>query len=102
MRAMNIAIGILLCGLACAGAAARDLYASPNGRPGAAATREAPLDIYSVLSGAADVRPGDTVWLLEGVYPAPEQDGKRIEFTSRLTGEADKPIILRAEPGKRV
>jgi len=101
MRTAICILGLILLGAA-ATAGARELYVSPTGKPGASGTRAAPLDLYSVLAARAPVKPGDTVWLLEGTYPAPVEKGKRVAFTSRLAGTKDQPIILRAEPGKRV
>jgi len=99
-------------------AAAAELYVAPNGKPAGPGTRAAPYDLLTVLAGKAAVKPGDTVWLLPGTYPAPEgpvpatdDKGqpvpgktvvKRTAFVSALTGAADKPIILRAMPGGRV
>ncbi len=83
-------------------AAAKDLYIGPSGSAGAAGTRADPLDFYSVLAGTSAVAPGDTAWLTEGVYPGPESGGRRTAFVSYLSGTSAEPIILRADPGKRV
>ena len=82
-------------------APAAEWYVSPEGEAGNAGTEEAPLDLASVLAGQAAVEPGDTVWLMEGRYPAPEENGERRPFVSSLRGEEYNPIIIRAIPGER-
>jgi hypothetical protein len=83
-------------------ALAADWYISPKGSPEAAGTKEAPWDVGSVLRGRKPVRPGDTVWLLGGVYVLPaDAKSKRFEIECRLTGTAEKPIIVRQAPGER-
>jgi hypothetical protein len=81
--------------------AARELYASPQGKPDGKGTRQSPLDLATVLAGQG-VAPGDTVWLLPGTYRAPEKDGKRQPFISELKGTEAQPIVLRAARDGRV
>ncbi len=95
-------LGCIVVFLTLAPARAGELFASPQGKAGAAGTRADPLDLPAVLAGKGGAKPGDTVWLLPGTYHAPEKDGKRVGFQSVLQGTADQPITLRAVPGKRV
>jgi hypothetical protein len=101
-------------------AARPTLYAAPGGKPAGPGTKQAPYDLATVLAGKV-VKPGDVVWLLEGIYPAPEREievdvkddrGKatgekakarqRLPFVSELRGTPAAPVILRAAPGARV
>ena len=49
----------------------------------------------SITAAARDVRPGDTILVLEGIWT-------RRESVSDLRGRADAPIVIMAEPGKRL
>jgi hypothetical protein len=71
----------------------RSWEVSPAGTPGGDGTSERPLDLATALAEGTPVRPGDTVWLRGGTY--------RGVFTSRLTGTADAPIVVRAARGER-
>lgn len=72
-------------------ATARELFVSPAGVAGADGSKERPLDLATALSEKSPARPGDTVWLLGGVYAG--------AFTSHLTGTTDAPILVRQAPG---
>src|SRR5438874_11278511 len=53
-------------------------YVSPTGSPAAPGTREAPWDLQTALSGAANsdaVLAGDTVWLRGGACIRPDKHG---------------------------
>src|SRR5437660_5017221 len=52
-----------------------------------------PWDLATALAQPSAVQPGDTIWLRAGTY--------RGAFTSRLTGTASAPIIVRQYPGER-
>lgn len=79
----------------------KEIFVCPRGTPGAKGTRQAPLDLITVLSGKG-IQPGDTIWLLSGTYNAPEKEGKRLPFVSQLQGTTEAPIIVRALPGEKV
>jgi hypothetical protein len=75
---------------------------SPNGTPQAAGTKDAPWDIVSALQGKRAVTPGDTVWLLGGVYVMPAgPQSKKFEVECKLTGTAERPIVVRQALGQR-
>ena len=75
--------------------AKRVWYVSPTGRPMAAGTAAAPLDLATALSSATNqIKPGDRIWLRGGRYVG--------TFLSSLKGTAEAPIIVRAVPGERV
>jgi hypothetical protein len=71
-----------------------EYFAAPHARPFARGTRSDPFDLAAALSAPQTIRPGDTLWLLEGVY--------RGHFTSRLRGTEGKPVTIRQLPGQRV
>lgn len=68
-------------------------YAATNGDGGGDGSLGRPWDLATALAHPARVRPGDTIWIRGGTYPA--QIGT-------LSGTPDKPIIVRAYPGERV
>ena len=74
----------------------KDHFAAPNGTPSGNGTMQAPWDLITALSHPPAVRPGDTIWVREGVY-AP--NGR---WTSNLTGTPAAPVVVRAYPGERV
>lgn len=78
--------------LSAAPSRAADFFASPDGSGDG--TRRAPWPLARALEHPAAVRPGDTLWLLPGVY--------RGTFESRLRGRPGAPIRVRALPGARV
>jgi hypothetical protein len=71
-----------------------EFYVSPAGRPNARGTIDDPWDLKTALSQPKIVTPGDTIWLRQGLYTG--------VFESNLSGEPDRPIIVRAKPGERV
>jgi hypothetical protein len=85
---------LLLSPLAAEGA---DWYVAPEGAGTNPGTKESPWDIASALDGRKEVGPGDTIYLLEGIY---RRRPKEL-FDVRLAGAADKPIVVRSAPGRR-
>jgi hypothetical protein len=75
------------------GPARRTYYASPSGSPGNAGTVARPLDLATGLSARGPLRPGDVLWLREGVY--------RGNFRSDLAGTAEARIVVAQYPGER-
>src|SRR5579871_4202065 len=73
---------------------ANEYYVSPAGRPQGNGSIDDPWDLRTALAQPKAVTPGDTIWLRQGVY--------RGVFESSLTGQPDRPIIVRARPGERV
>ncbi|MGO8931820.1 MAG: hypothetical protein ACLQU3_33615 [Limisphaerales bacterium] len=74
-------------------APASQYHVAPDGKDPAPGTLSKPLSLTQALSSRSPARPGDTIWLHRGTYPGP--------FTSALTGQTDKPIIVRQWPGER-
>lgn len=68
-------------------------YASASGHPNADGSFGRPWDLATALAHPPQIKPGDTIWVRGGTYPAQ---------TGTLSGTADKPIIVRAYPGERV
>jgi hypothetical protein len=73
-------------------------YVAPEGRAENSGTRDAAWDIASALDGQREVRPGDTVYLLEGTYRRRPNE----LFDVRLVGALEKPVCVRPVPGQRV
>jgi hypothetical protein len=72
---------------------AQTLWVAVDGRADNDGSPERPLDLATALSGEGPARPGATILLRGGTY--------RGAFTSRLSGTADAPIIVRQVPGER-
>ena len=66
----------------------------PRGSPGGDGSRGRPWDLATALAGGRGaVQPGDTIWLLGGVYAG--------RFDGTLTGTSTAPIVVRQYPGER-
>lgn len=74
-------------------AAGRDLFVSPEGKPGAPGTKDSPLDLASAISDRSPAAPGDTIWVMGGTYHPP--------FACKVAGKPDAPVTIRAVPGQR-
>jgi len=73
-------------------------YVSSRGKPDNAGTMDSPWDLSSALAGQQRIRPGDTVYLLEGVYRRRPND----LYEVRLHGAAGNPIHIRPAARHRV
>ena len=107
-----VAAGIAFSTLTRASAAerpAREWFVAPTtgeidgGHLGAATgdgTQARPWEIQFALDGAAGkIEPGDTLWLRGGVYRSPKAPDS---LTSRLRGQAERPIVVRNFENERV
>jgi hypothetical protein len=74
-------------------AAAAEHWVSPDAKGGGDGSRAHPFTLSEALSQPRNVAPGDTIWLLGGVY--------RGTFVSTLRGSRKAPIIVRQAPGAR-
>ena len=85
-----------LCIVLCLAAAtpAAEFYASPDGRPNGTGDSNSPWDLATAVAGPEALKPGDTLWLKAGVYKG--------GFHSKLTGQPDRPITVRGEPGAKI
>jgi hypothetical protein len=72
----------------------RDFVVATTGSGSNAGSASSPWDLATALSHPAALRPGDRIWIRGGTY--------RGSYTSRLTGTAEAPIIVRGYPGERV
>jgi hypothetical protein len=79
--------------LLASGSRAAEFYVSPKGAKDGDGSKEKPWDIETALAQPEAVKPGDTIWLRGGQYVG--------EWPSKLTGTADKPIIVRQYPGEK-
>ncbi|MGD9901860.1 MAG: right-handed parallel beta-helix repeat-containing protein [Vicinamibacterales bacterium] len=68
-------------------------HVGPDGESTNPGTPSAPLDLATALSASSPARPGDTIWVGDGVY--------RGSFRSQLRGTALAPIVVRQWPGAR-
>src|SRR6266545_915926 len=69
-------------------------YAAPAGSPSASGTKTDPWDLQTALNKTGAIRPGDTLYLLGGVY--------RGKFYSRIGGDPGNPILVTSNPGEWV
>ncbi len=95
---LSIAVGLLVCTMGDqfstrVRAASVYLYVAPDGRATNSGSETSPLDLATALSATSPARPGDTIWLRDGIY--------RGVFTSYLTGTQEAPITVRQYPGER-
>src|SRR5690242_164460 len=90
-----LTLTVLLTTATVSGAA--DWYVSPKGTPQGAGTRESSWDIESALLGKKAIKPGDTLYLLEGTYKRRPED----QFVVKLVGTEGKPIHVRPAPKER-
>jgi hypothetical protein len=73
---------------------AGDYHVATDGESTGDGSRLRPWDLTTALANPAEVRPGDTIWLHAGTYSG--------GFVSRLKGERDNPIVVRAATGEHV
>src|SRR5689334_16859609 len=72
---------------------AAEYHVAPDGLALGRGKLSSPLNLSKALSSGSPAKAGDTIWLHAGIYHGP--------FTSSLTGQPDKPIIVRQYPGER-
>jgi hypothetical protein len=66
---------------------------TPTGASSNNGSAQSPWDLATALNQPSSVQSGATIWLHAGTY--------RGNFTSRLTGTAASPIMVRGAPGER-
>jgi len=71
-------------------------YVSPNGSSMGDGSAKHPWELQAALSETLSVRPGDIIWLRQGVYG----NGSTI-YKSSLNGTSKHPIVVRQYPGER-
>jgi hypothetical protein len=76
---------------------ASDWYVGPQGTPTGQGTKESPWDIESALLGKHSVQPGDTIYLLGGIYRRRPSE----QFEVKLVGAEGVPIHIRPAPDQR-
>jgi hypothetical protein len=86
-----IVVSFVCFGIACPGA---EFHVAADGQSKGAGSKESPWDLQTALNNQSGIKPGDTVWLYDGVY--------RGGFECRLNGSKDAPVTLRAASGERV
>lgn len=74
---------------------AAEWHVSPTGKPDGDGSAARPWDLVIALAQPTAVKPGDTILLAAGTYSGTSRD----TFTSKLTGEPNKPIIVRPAEG---
>ncbi len=70
------------------------VFVSLNGTSSSAGTKADPIDLVTALSKDSPARPGQTIWIKEGVYKG--------SFVSEISGVAGHPVTIRPLPGQRV
>lgn len=70
-----------------------EYFASPTGLPANPGSESDPLDLATAVGSASPVHPGDTLYLLGGVYKG--------TFTSVLTGVDGSRITVKPAPGEK-
>ncbi len=71
-------------------------YVAPNGSPSGDGSISKPWDLTTALNQPSSVKPGDTIWLRNGVY-----GGGNNNYVSKLNGTSTQPVIVRQYPGER-
>jgi hypothetical protein len=71
---------------------AHQFYVATYGTPNGDGSLENPWDMQTALNQPASVQPGDEIWVRGGTYAG--------SFTSRLSGTASQPIVVRSYPGE--
>jgi hypothetical protein len=71
----------------------REFYVGPNGAASNPGTRQAPWDMKSTMDNAHQLRGGDVVWVMNGIYKGC--------FEGRFSGSRERPVVIRAVPGDR-
>lgn len=90
-------VAILALGTSNADAPPHTYYVAPNGNPNNSGNIDQPWDLTTALSKASLVKPGDTIYLRDGVYGS----GGKTTFASSLNGTKERPIIIRGFPKER-
>ncbi|HEV2970789.1 MAG TPA: right-handed parallel beta-helix repeat-containing protein [Pirellulales bacterium] len=81
---------------------AAEWYVAPVGSATGDGTRQSPWDLESALLGRQKIAPGDTVWLLSGIYHYPDRRLDSAGYVVRLAGTEAKSIQVRSVLGERV
>jgi hypothetical protein len=96
MTGRGVAVTVFAAMLVASAGWSAEWFVAPDGKGANAGTRESPWELAAALSGGKAVQPGDTIWLREGLYAAPNGT-----YECRLHGTAEKPIIVRDYRGER-
>jgi len=105
MKQIAAKFAVLVCSIGMAvQAAGGEFFVTPQGKAQGNGSRLLPWDIKTAVADNTKtqnvnnvVRPGDTIWLRGGTYGT----GSNWGATSYLTGESNKPIVLRQYSGER-
>lgn len=92
-RIASVALVVCAAAFSARGAEAADIFVSPNGVATNPGTRNEPMTLAKALGPTSPARPGDTIWLLDGVYAG--------NFNTQLKGTQNAPITIRQFPGHR-
>lgn len=77
---------------------AAQFYVSPSGSATGNGSWNRPWDLQTALNQPAPIQPGDTLWLMGGVY---RNANRPTKFVSQLSGASGRPITVRQYPGQR-
>lgn len=96
---MKSKVILLLSAMALASSVrAADFYVAPDGKPTNTGSISSPWDLQTALNHPAAVKPGDTIWLRNGIH---RSNNRITKFTSQLKGAPNNPITVRQYPGER-
>jgi hypothetical protein len=77
---------------------AAEFYVTTTGSSSGNGSQTSPWDLQTALNQPSSVKAGDTIWVHGGTHRI---GGLPAKFTSKLTGTASSPIIVRAYPDER-
>ncbi|NOR55554.1 MAG: hypothetical protein GQ531_05045, partial [Sulfurovum sp.] len=70
------------------------IFVSLTGTSSGLGTEADPIDLATALSSSSPAKPGQTIWIKEGIYKG--------SFVSEVSGSDGKPISIKPFPGQRV
>ncbi len=70
------------------------VFVSVDGKSTAKGTQDDPIDLATALSSSSPARPGETIWIKEGVYKG--------SFNSEVSGVSGHPVSIKPLLGQRV
>lgn len=76
-----------------------DFFVTIDGSENGDGSWNNPWDLDSALLGHSEVKPGDIIWVIGGIYHPVVEPSK---YNIKVSGTEDNPVVVRAYPGERV